>query len=319
MVVLSVPDEHMPVDENGNRAEFVMDPNSRINRMNLGGPIELYINSASRDVGIKIRNTFGIERGDKHALQKVEQIYKNENTKFIWAWDYYAGYLKIIAPKQYQWCIDGSMSEEEKISQLATICQDHVYLYLPQEYAPEYNKAIVKIENSPYKPVYGPVEYTGYSGKKVKTKDKVRIGSMYIIMLEKIGDDNSSVASGKFQHFGVLAKLTKEDKSAEPYRAQPIKGIGETESRIFASYAGDVAIAELMDRNNNPQSHIEIVNQILKADKPTQIPQLIDRKKIPYGYTKPIQIVNHIAMCAGWEFKYEAKLTPAPYTPYKEI
>ena len=115
------------------------------------------------------------------------------------------------------------------------------------------------------------------------------------------------MASGKFQHFGVLAKLTKEDKSSEPYRAQPIKGVGETEGRIFASYAGPVALAELMDRNNNPMTHMEIVNQILKAAKPTQIQQLIDRKKLPYGNTKPLQIMNHIALCGGWKFEYESK------------
>ena len=142
---------------------------------------------------------------------------------------------------------------------------------------------------------------------------------MYVIMLEKIGDDNSCVASGKFQHFGVIAKLTKEDKSAEPYRAQPIKGVGETEGRIIASYAGSVALAELMDRNNNPQTHIEVINSILSADKPTQISKLVERTKLPYGNTKPIQIVNHIAMCAGWKFEYEQKQPLLPYTPSKKI
>ena len=317
VVVHTVPDEHMPVDDQGNRAEFVMDPNSRINRMNLGGLNELYINATSRDVGKRIRSSFGIERGDRHALQKVQAIFQKEPEKFQWAWDYLSMYYNIIAPRQYSWTIDGTMTDEERVARLATICEDHVYLYVPPEHSPEYDKAIRKIENSPYKPFHSQVEYVGYSGKKVRTKSKVRIGSMYIIMLEKIGDDSSSVASGKFQHFGVLAKLTKEDKSSEPYRAQPIKGVGETEGRIFASYAGPVAIAELMDRNNNPRTHLEVVNKILSADKPTQIPVLIDRTKIPYGNTKPIQIVNHIAMCAGWKFEYEQKKPPLPYVPLK--
>lgn len=307
VVVHTVPDDHMPADDQGNRAEYIMDPNSRINRMNLGGPIEMYINSASRDVGKKIRASFGIQQGDKAALNKVKAIYRNEVTKFQWAWNYLVGYYKLIAPRQYQWAINDEMTVDEKIAELATICEDHVYLYVPPEHSPEYDKAIKAIEESPYKPFYGPVEYVGYSGKRVRTKNKVRIGSMYIIMLEKIGDDNSAVASGKFQHFGVLAKLTKEDKSSEPYRAQPIKGVGETEGRIFASYAEPYVIAELMDRNNNPQTHIEIVDNILKADKPTQVKELVDRTKIPYGNTKPIQITNHIALCAGWKFEYEQK------------
>ena len=39
----------MPVDEEGNRADIVMDPNSRVNRMNIGGLTEQYINAASRE------------------------------------------------------------------------------------------------------------------------------------------------------------------------------------------------------------------------------------------------------------------------------
>ena len=308
----------MPVDEEGNRADIVMDPNSRVNRMNIGGLTEQYINAASRDVGKRIRKLLGIDQGDHHAKTKVEEIFYQNPALFLQAWEYLIGYYKIIAPKQYLWCTDGSMDDEEKIEHIANLCFDHIYVYIPPEDSPEYMEAIKKIERS-YRPVYGPVEYIGYSGNKVKTKTNVRIGSMYIMLLEKTGDDWSSVASGKTQHFGVIAKLTKEDKSNEPIRAQPIKGVGETEGRIFASYTGARATAELMDRNNNPSTHAEIVKQILIADKPTGIKELIDRTKFPFGNTKPLQILNHIALCAGWKFEYEQKQTPAPYKPYPAV
>ena len=74
-----------------------------------------------------------------------------------------------------------------------------------------------------------------------------------------------------------------------------------------------------MDRNNNPSTHAEIVKQILIADKPTGIKELIDRTKFPFGNTKPLQILNHIALCAGWKFEYEQKQTPAPYKPYPAV
>ncbi len=315
VVVQVVPDDHMPVDEFGNRAEFVMDSNSRINRMNLGGPVELYINSASRDVAKKVRGFLNIQAGDRHALVKVKTIAKENPELLKRAWEYVVGYYKLISPRQYLWATNGEMSEDEIHEELSVICKDFTYLFIPPEYSPEYDKAITQIEKSPYKPLYGPVTYTGYSGNPVVTKDKVRIGSMYIIMLEKIGDDNSSVASGKFQHFGVLAKLTKEDKSSEPFRAQPIKGIGETEGRIFAAYTEPVLLAELMDRNNNPKSHSEVVKQLMSAEKPTQIKQLINRQKIPYGNTNPLQIINHIALCAGWAFEYSKKKPLPPYVP----
>ena len=305
VIVRVEPDENMPVDDAGNRADFIMDPNSRINRMNLGGLYEQYINATSRDVGNYIRGLLGIAKGDKQAREKVETVFQSNHDLFMQAWLYLVGYYQIISPKQYQWATDGSIGVLEMMEELATICEDHVYLYLPQEAAVEYNKAVSQIEKSVYRPFMSPVTYVGYSGEKVRTKNNVRIGSVYVMLLEKIGDDASAVASGRLQHHGVLAKLTKEDKSLDAYRAQPIKAVGETEARIYASYAGDKAIAEIMDRNNNPKTHAEVVKQILLADKPTDIKELIDRNLIPYGNTKPLQIVNSIALCGGWEFVYQ--------------
>lgn len=297
-------DENMPVDDYGNRAEYVMDPDSRINRMNLAGLYELYTTAASRDLGNKIREALGIPHGDIHAYQKVKAIAKTEPSKLQWAWGILTGYYKIMAPKQYEWAVSGTMSEEEIITEIATVCKDFVYLYMPPEYSPLYEQAVMEIEKSPYRPNYGPVTYIGYDGKKVRTKNNIRIGSLYIIMLEKIGDDASAVASGKYQHYGVLAKLTREDKNSEPFRAQPIKGIGETEGRIFMSYAGEKALAELMDRNSNPATHAEVVNSILQAEQPSCVDELVDRSKTPYGNTKPLQIVDHISLCAGWQLEY---------------
>lgn len=317
VIVHILPDEDMPVDDAGNRADYIMDPNSRINRMNLGGLYEQYINAASRDVGKHIRSMLGIAKGDKQALDKVSSIFEQNNVLFQQAWQYLLGYYKLISPKQYEWATDGSMQTEEMLTELATICQDHVYLYLPQEAAVEYSDAIEQIEKSCYKPFISPVTYRGYSGNVVRTKENVRIGSVYIMLLEKIGDDFSAVASGKVQNYGVLAKLTRDDRSSEPYRAQPIKGVGETEGRIFTCYAGQRAIAEIMDRNNNPAAHAAVVESILGSSTPSKIAFVVDRQAIAYGNTKPLQIVNNIALCGGWKYVYTPDSTIAQMS-YKD-
>jgi DNA-directed RNA polymerase beta subunit len=40
--------EDMPVDQNGNRADIIMDPNSTVSRMNLGRVYEMYINITTK-------------------------------------------------------------------------------------------------------------------------------------------------------------------------------------------------------------------------------------------------------------------------------
>ena len=292
----------MPVDKDGNRADMIMDGNSTVNRMNVGRLYEQYINGASRDVAKKIRLDLGIKHKDIHSKTKVENIFYENPTLFNSAYNYLLGYYKIISEKMFTWM--NNASDREKIDHMASIIRDHIYLYMPPDIETEYTEIVKNLEKH-YPQTYGPVSYIGNSGVRVTTKDPVRIASMYIILLEKTGDDWASVASGKLQHFGILSQLTKQDKYSQPTRMQPVRAIGESEARIFVSYTGPEAMAEIMDRNNTPGTHREIVSNILKAENPTAIKSVIDRTKFPYGGSKPLNIVNHFLLCAGVRFVYQ--------------
>lgn len=289
----------MPVDEAGNRADIVMDGNSTVNRMNIGRAYELYYNAASRDVSKYIQSTLNV-KDRNHPKIYVEDIFNSNQQLFETVYKYLMGYYKIVSPKIYNF-YNSNRTDEERINHIAEIIKDGVYIYMPADTEIEHVEAVQDLEKH-YKPTYGPVTYVGNSGNRVTTKDPVRIGSVYIMLLEKTGDDWSSVASGKLQHFGILAQLTRADKNTQPIRTSPIRAIGESEGRIFVSYAGERAIAELMDRNNNPVAHKAIVQNILNADKPTNIDEIIDREKIHYGGSKPLSIVKHVLQCAGIKF-----------------
>lgn len=289
----------MPVDEAGNRADIVMDGNATVNRMNIGRAYELYYNSASRDVTTFIRNQLNV-KDQHHPKVYVEEIFYSNRAVFDSCYKYLMGYYKIVSPKMFRF-FNGELSDEDKINHIASVVKDGIYIYMPPDTEVEHVEAVLEIEKH-YKPTYGPVTYVGNSGRKVTTKDPVRIGSVYIMLLEKTGDDWSSVSSGKVQHFGILAQLTRADKHTQPIRTSPIRAIGESEGRIFVSYAGQKAIAELMDRNNSPITHKKIVRTIIEAEKPTNIDHVVDRNVIKYNGTKPLSIVKHVLQCAGIKF-----------------
>ena len=196
-------------------------------------------------------------------------------------------------------------TERGKIEHLASCFEKGIYLYIPPDYEEEFHKVSQALEKDPiFKPTYGPITYTGNSGIKCTTKYPIRIGSAYMLLLEKIADDGSAVSSGKLQTHGLLAKLSKLDKNAQPIKNQAVRAIGETEGRIIISYVGERATAEIMDRNNNPFSHKQVVYNIISADKPTDIDFLINRDTHPFGKTKPLELVKHIAQCAGYKYSY---------------
>ena len=126
-----------------------------------------------------------------------------------------------------------------------------------------------------------------------------------MMLLEKIGDDWASVSSGRLQHFGVLSPMTKNEKYSMPFRNSPVRTIGETEGRIFVSYCGREAVAEMMDRNNSPVTHKAVVNSILTSTHPSNIDVAVDRNIIQLGASKPLAIMNHISLCAGWKLKHD--------------
>lgn len=294
----------MPVDEAGNRADIVMDANSTISRMNFGRLYEQYINAASRDVVKHLCNTVGIKKGDKKYFNALTKLFENDRNTFNHMYDYVMGYYSIISPKMYKHF--SMLNEQGKFDHIASILKDNLYLFIPPDNEPEQTDIIKQLEKH-YRPTYGPVSYIGNSGQRITTKNNVRIGSVYIMLLEKIGDAWSAVSSGKLQHFGILSQLTKADKFSQPTRNQAVKAVGETEGRILASYTKQNLVAEIMDRNNNPVTHKEIVWGILRSDVPSMIPELIDRSKIPFGGAKPIQLINHLAQCSGWQYVYTSK------------
>lgn len=314
-VICHIAEPHeMPVDEAGNRADIVMDPNSTISRMNLGRLYEQYINAASRDVAVRIRQLVEVDEKDQMAMAKVSKLYKDNPEKFGIAWDYLMGYYSIVSPKMFVW-MTSSDYQRPKYEHLTSVVQKGVYLYMPPDNDPEGETIIKELERL-YKPVFGPVSYIGNSGQRVVTKNPVRIGSVYIILLEKTADDWTAVSSGKLQHFGVLSQVTNADKFSQPSRQQAIRALGESEVRIYVSYAGPHITADILDRNNNPATHRQILHSILAADQPTNIDVSVDRSKVPLGGSKPLQLVKHILECGGVRFIYapHQQTHPAPAT-----
>lgn len=299
----------MPVDSDGNRADIVMDLNARINRMNLGGLYEVYINAARRDLRKNIGKRLNIALGDKHAHTLVDSIYHENNALFNETYSHLMGFYKMISPLQYKWMAEEA-PDVEKVNHLASVIKKNLYLYLPTNNTVEYLSFVKEIEKTTYAPIYGKLTYRTKTGEVVTSNDPGRIGPMYTILLEKTGDDWSAIASGKVQNQGFLSRLTRNDKFASPTRNQPVRAFGESEFRILNAYGGARLVAELKDRNNNPTVHKEIVTNILDSPTPTAIDCVVDRDETPFGQSKDLQLVNHMLFCSGIELKYTKTTSP---------
>lgn len=305
-VIVHVAEPHeMPYDPvTGKRADVVMDPLSTWGRMNTGRLYEQFTNAAGDHVQKTVCEILGFTPGQKGLEPQLTKMMRDQPAIFHSAWSYLIEFYRTCSPVQASWFDDGSYGLTPAYH-MAQVIENNTTIFSPPENDREGLDIVADIILK-YRPHLGPVTYTGYSGRQVTTKMPMRIAEMYFIVLEKTGDDWTAVGSGKVQHFGVLSQVSGIDKYALPTRQNPTRTLGEAELRILEAYLGGEVVAEMMDRNNNPLAHRHIVEEILTADVPTNIERIVDRVKIPFGGSKPLQLVKHLLEGAGLRFVLKA-------------
>jgi hypothetical protein len=280
-------DADMPRDMMGNVAEIIMDAISTIKRMNLGRLYEQYINATSWYVSRRVREIMQTET--KETIQQ--------------AWDYLIGYYRICSPRMYEMLTGPSYLSTQRYH-VERVVAAGVYLYIPTD-NPADSTEIIRQLLQFYPVPIGPIQYRGRSGNMRTTKENIIIGSLYIMLLEKTGVDWSGVSSAKLQHFGIPARLTNRDKNSSPGRNQPVRLLGEDEVRLFSATVGPDTTAELLEMSNNPVTHKHIVTNILHAEHPTNIENIVDRTVVPRGNSRPLVFIRHMLQCGGMEFVYK--------------
>ena len=280
-----MPDDDMPTDKHGTRADILVDDGASVHRMNAG------------------RNFY-------HAYTAtMDQVLRDLNNKFRendWEgkFDYYMDFVETASPimRDLYGDVSGfSLAEKEKIVRQAI--KDRLRLYLPHN-TPLLGTRRVKMLQDKFPVDIGPVTFRGINGKMVTTKENCLIASIYFIMIEKIGDDWGGTAVPKRQHHGVVAKLSNNDKYSENYRNQSIRNFGETEFRIVSSAINPSMASALVNFPNSPAMCMDAVKTILSAEHPTDIRRLMDYEKHLLVESRPLQFVKHILRCYGFKFDY---------------
>ena len=298
-----IPRDQMPVDANGVRADFIVDPVACINRMTMGGPIEAGINFITDTIVRSIKETLGINISSPHLKKEIKLMADNHDPRFEKAWEKALDYYKDIAPESmYPKAL--TATQQDKATVLTYAVKHTLGLYLPPENAVNFAVALNELHKK-HKTQYSRVTYKNKEGRTIVSKDPMPISDIYMLLLEKIGDDRSAVSSVRYQIFGVPATISKHDRYISPFRWQSNKIHGESEARPFNGITRPSVQPEMIDRNNNPKTSEICYINLLRADNPSKIEKLVDRSKHPFGFTMPIQILNHFTLCSGYQFIYK--------------
>jgi hypothetical protein len=299
-----VPEEDMPIDDNGNRVEVIMDDLSTTRRINPGRFYEQYINASGRDTVKRMKAMIGYELSDDATKGEVREFFEErcDNSRIADAYKYIMGFYEIVSPIMYE-KMDLEYEDDyvAMLSHVQSLCKDGMYIYFPID-NPVHRPTMIRELAAKYPAIKTPLTFRGKCGDMVRTKSDMLVGSMYFMVLEKTAEDWSAVSSAKLQVYGTTARLNKFDKDSAPGRQNVVKTIGESESRSLAACIGGEEVADIMDATNNPVAHKASYRNILTNETPTNIEEVLDRSDIPKGGHRPRNYVTHILQCSGKEF-----------------
>ena len=292
----------MPKDKDGNIADVIVCGSSRFSRMIPGSLYELFLSGAQRDI---VRHHLKPILGWKEGMSEDKFIYSVPDTAIMAAWQEYLEFLYLTTHTQYN---SEKTADMERIKQtLYDICKDGViYLYMPIGDPIDLSKSIPLIKKR-FNITMGYVSMVDeHTGETIHINDpSIQIGAMYMMLLDKIGDEWMAASTANMHLFGISSPVNKSARHNKPWRLTPPKFLGETEGRLITANCGPMFVAEQQSRANSVQTQKSAVWNLLNSDNPTQIVELVDRSKIPYSDVKPLQTVRHMVGCVGVDLKWE--------------
>jgi len=297
-------DKDMPVDEYGNRADIIADPAATISRLNIGRLYERYIKNSSRVAKRLIKEE--ISKRLNISEPTGNDVYRlTENDVIEIFKDYILEFVNIFNNEQTEAYnqVFNNRDIESMREILKEIVEEEFYIFMSLDMDKRAYEIVTDLELSKFKAVYGPVTFN-YYGNKVKTKTPIMIAPMYYILLSKIADDYLVTSSAKLNHFGLPISVGNADKYRLPYRNSPTRILGETEGRLYASYVGREFLAELKQRNTSIEQHKTVYRNILEAENPFYINDVIPRDKYPYEGDRALTILTSLFNSIGIDFKF---------------
>jgi DNA-directed RNA polymerase beta subunit len=308
VIVRVIRDEDAPVDKDGNRADIILDPAATVSRLNIGRLYERYIGAASRKAKMIVTKEVSRAVGRKEVIgsdinkltdKQIKDIFKNYVLEFVKLFEneQYTVYKEAYDNNDYE-------SMRKTISE---IIDKEFYVYLTVENEKRAYEIVLDILDSPFKPTYDKVKYKD-GGHEFETEYPVLIAPMYIILLNKIADGLLTTSSAKVNHFGLPIGVSKADKYKLPFRNSPVRAVGETEGRLYGAYGGRRFLAELVDRGASTDTHANMYKNILEAEQPTNMEMAVDRKIVPYGKHKALEILEVLFNSVGMDIDFSQDL-----------
>lgn len=273
VIIKILPDECMPFDGHGNRADMIVGNTPAFKRQIFSSLMELDINFVNIHIWPRIK--FLHEDGQhEKAFEEAARFYKAVSPQqyaMVMEWDaeQRIKHLDWITADPNEFCALGSNSD------------DHTGIKIIDALAKEYPDI---------KPT--PVSYKNELGVTVTTLRPIVISSVYYVMLDKFGDHMSCQSMPKLNIFGLPASLHKSERSRDFYRAVLNRNMGEVEGRTRINQCGARSGLKAVTMANSPIALDRCTKRIIRADNPFLIENILKPNEVEFNSS--LQVVENM-------------------------
>jgi hypothetical protein len=260
------PDDWMPVDEDGMRADLWIDMNSPVARNN---PSQFY------EVGVnRIQEFVRRECGRVYEVKGSEASFE---TLMDWYHDINPNYEKLIREE----CV----TPDDRKKLVREAIDSGVHVFLPpflDTLSPSEDDTWNALENmqrwaqkwnvKPSRIRYKSLQADG-TGKEFISRELFSIGSKYVIQLHKI-PEIFAPGPASVNHIGVPTKSSSDESKFYPVTVNPYR-FGEDEHRMMAMDASIREVTRLQGlQANSPLGVTKVIQTMLLSERPSNIERI---------------------------------------------
>ena len=279
-VLIIVPDDEMPVDEQGFRADVVIDPISVLKRTNIIQLYEQYVNRVLKWQAMHLDELGSIQ----NQFNRIVEVLNDINPE----------YAKIIVQQHPDLKLKTHYVEMCKADTIKICCPPSM---------DNMTADMIKLLEKKYQTPISPVTFTIVTStgkKKVTTKDPVCIGKKYIYLLSKYP---KPLAPGYGFVNKVHLPVNSKDKNGSPLGTTPIR-FGESESRIFAAAIEIPTILRLKSLYSGSRMGPKMmIGALMDAPVPSQLSRVDIDTETLYNDNPAVRIAHHMMETCGLDIQ----------------
>ncbi|UYE93451.1 RNA polymerase beta subunit [Shewanella phage FishSpeaker] len=295
IIVQIRPSEEAPTYSDGTRADICINNTPAFRRQ----IYSMLVTSAINFINMKEHKiVIGLYQQDK-----IEEAYEHLIT-----------FYETVSPEFAAICRNVHCTDEYKREHVEHVANNFIQVQIRSD-SEFHGAGIVRRLMKQYSHKPEQVTFVNSLGERVKSEYPIMITNLYYLLLDKFGNDASSLALPKRNIFGYPSNLNESDKYAGFQREVLNRNMGEAEATLQYTQRGPEEVVKQLALGYSAECQTKVVKSLIRADDPFDIDRILKRED--FLSNSAVQMAKGMLSDQGYRLRH--KTSKDAYVPPIDI